>query len=92
MFLSSLFLPVFFALGYTKARYMHFALFFGVFFLANMIPRLFPEKPAWVDALFAKLPALSSGLGIGIFFAACVAVIVAISFVASLYLYRRREF
>lgn len=92
MFLSSLFFPVYFALGYTKARYMHFALFFGVFFLANMIPRLVPDKPGWVDPLLAKLPALNTGVGIGIVFTGFVAVIAGISFMISLYLYSRREF
>ncbi len=86
---ASVYYPVYFALGYTKSRYWHFILFFGIMILGPMLANLFPQKPAWVDPLLEGLPSLTSILilvGFGI------AIMVGISFLLSLRFYEGREF
>lgn len=89
---ASLYYPVYFALGYTKSRYWHFILFFGIMISASMLPNLFPEKPAWVDPLLERLPKITGDLAILVALGVFVAVMVGISFLISFRLYRRREF
>jgi len=89
---ASLYYPVYFAFGYTKSRYWHFILIFGIVALSSMLPNLFPEKPAWIDPLFEKLPKLT-GDAMFLVVAICfVALLVAVSFLLSLRFYGRREF
>lgn len=89
---ASLYYPVYFAVGYTKSRYWHFILFFGIMISASMLPSLFPEKPAWVDPLLERLPKIVGDSAILATFGLSVAVLVLVSFVISLRLYGRREF
>lgn len=90
--MSSLYLPIYYALGYAKSRYLNFVVFFGIFFLASALPRLLPEKPGWVDPLLGRLPAVQSDalilVGIGVF----VALVMGVSFLLSVLFYERREF
>ena len=90
--MSSLYLPIYYALGYIKSRYLNFLVFFGVFFLASMLPRLFPEKPAWVDDLVARLGVFQVDALIMVAIALAFAILMGISFLLSVLLYRRREF
>ena len=89
---SSLYFPVYFAVGYTKSRYWHFILFFGIFSLASVLPRLVPEKPAWVDSLLEKLPTITNDLTFFVLLGVGIAIMVGISFLLSLRFYGRREF
>jgi hypothetical protein len=89
---ASLYFPVFFAVGYTKSRYWHFILFFGIMILGSMLPALIPEKPAWLDPLVKRLPEVTSDIAGLAIFGVFVALWVGISFVVSLRLYGRREF
>ncbi len=85
--ISSFYLPVFFALGYTKSRYWNFLLFFGTFSFGSLIPKVLPEPPSWLQNL--------QNAPMEIFwacFSGVVVLIVAISFFVSLLLYGRREF
>lgn len=91
-FTASLYFPVYFAVGYTKSRYWHFILFFGIMFGGSMLPRIFPEKPAWLDPLLERLPKVTGDLAILGTLGAVVLVMVGISFLLSLRLYGRREF
>lgn len=87
LLISCLYLPIFFALGYTKSRYWNFALFAGTFTLSSIVPQVLPEAPAWLQSLETV-----SGETLLICFSIVVFLIVAISFSISLILYRRREF
>mgnify|MGYP001062724292 CR=1 FL=1 len=89
---ASLYYPVYFALGYTKSRYWHFILFFGIIVSASMIPALFPNKPAWLDPLLAQIPELANDVAVFVALGMFVVILVGGSFLASLTLYRRREF
>lgn len=89
---ASLYYPVYFALGYTKARYWHFIIFFGIIISASMLPAIFPNKPAWIDSLLERSPELVSDVTVFVELGLFVAILVAISFFVSLRLYRRREF
>ena len=89
---ASLYYPVYFALGYTKSRYWHFILFFGIIVSASMIPALFPNKPAWLDPLLARIPELANDVAVFVGLGMFVVILVGGSFLASLTLYRRREF
>lgn len=89
---AGLYYPVYFAAGYTKSRYWHFILFFGIMISASMLPNLFPEKPAWVDPLLERMPKIVGDSAILTTFGLSVAVLVLVSFVLSLRLYGRREF
>ena len=89
---ASLYFPVFFAVGYTKSRYWHFILFFGIMILGSMLPALIPEKSAWLDPLVKRLPEVTSDIAGLAIFGVFVALWVGISFVVSLRLYGRREF
>ena len=87
LLISCLYLPIFFALGYTKSRYWNFVLFAGTFTLSSIVPQVLPEAPAWLESLETV-----SGETLLICFSIVVFLIVAISFSISLILYRRREF
>lgn len=87
LLISCLYLPIFFALGYTKSRYWNFVLFAGTFTLSSIVPQVFPEAPAWLQSLETV-----SGETLLIYFSIVVFLIVAISFSISLILYSRREF
>ena len=89
---ASLYYPVYFALGYTRSRYWHFILFFGIMISASLLPTLFPNKPAWIDPLLERLPKLTSDAAILAVLGVFIAILVGISFLASLKLYSRREF
>lgn len=86
-FISCLYLPIFFGLGYTKSRYWNFVLFGGTFTLASIVPKIMPEPPAWISNL-EKLSAGTVMVGVGTF----TVLLVVISFFVSLVLYTRREF
>lgn len=87
LLISCLYLPIFFALGYTKSRYWNFVLFAGTFTLSSIVPQVLPEAPAWLQSLETV-----SGETLLVCFSIVVFLIVAISFSISLILYRRREF
>jgi hypothetical protein len=89
---ASLYYPVYFALGYTRSRYWHFILFFGIMISASLLPTLFPNKPAWIDPLLERLPKLASDAAVLAVLGVFIATLVGISFLASLRLYSRREF
>ena len=85
--IASLYLPIFFALGYTKSRYWNFLLFAAFFTFGSLVPKVFPEPPAWLQNLQdAPLEMFWAGFG------GVVVLIVAISFFVSLLMYARREF
>lgn len=89
---ASMYFPVFFAVGYTKSRYWHFILFFGIMMLGSVLPALIPKKPAWIDPLLERLPELRGDAAGAIVLGVVVAAMVGISFLASLRVYGRREF
>ena len=89
---ASLYYPVYFAVGYTRARYWHFILFFALVSFGSFLPRLFPKKPAWIEPLLERLPKITSDAMFLATFGGVIALIVLISFLLSLKLYERREF
>lgn len=89
---TSLYYPVYFAVGYTKSRYWNFILFFGIMISGSAVASLLPEKPVWFDSLFERLPKITSDVAVLVALGAFVAVMVGISFLLSLRLYGRREF
>lgn len=89
---ASLYFPFYFALGYTKSRYWNFIIFFAVFFLATSVPRLIPEKPAWVDPLLERIPEAMGNTLLVAGMLVVVMLVVSASFLCSLHFYRRREF
>ncbi len=88
---ASLYLPVFFAVGYLRSRYWHFGLFLGIMVLGSALPNLIPAGPPQIEPFLEKLSQaneieIAAAGGVG------VAVLVAISFLLSVRFYRRREF
>ena len=86
LLLSSFYLPIYFALGYIKSRYLNFVIYFAFLFLANALSGLVGRLSA-VPFLANAGSAVLLGLGVG-----SMALVIAVSFVLSLRLYTRREF
>lgn len=86
--ISSIYLPIFFALGYTKSRYWNMFMFLGIFFLALSLPSLFSVEIPWLERLL--------GASVNDFpllvFAVFTPLVAGTSYLLSLVLYRRREF
>lgn len=90
---ASIYLPFFFAFGYTKSRYLNFILFFAIFFLGSFLMRVIPEKPPWLDPFLERIPEVMETTILPLVaFGGFVSLLVGISFLCSLHLYRRREF
>ncbi|MGI6150028.1 MAG: ABC-2 transporter permease [Firmicutes bacterium] len=87
MVLTSIFLPVYFAFGYTKSRVLNILVFTSSISLAGMVSNFMAGRPAWVEAV-AQIGSFSMW-GASTF---VVILLLALSFALSLKLYQRREF
>jgi ABC-2 type transport system permease protein len=87
MVLASLFLPLYFAFGYTKSRVLNMLVFVGSFSLSTIVSSSVSKQPAWIAALDRLGGAVVAVGAVGL-----VAVIAVLSFFVSLKLYSRREF
>lgn len=92
LFMSSLYWPIYFAVGCTKARYWNFAIFFFFFFLSSTVARFVPEKPAWVDPLFAGMSDVAGSTLVATLILGVTVLIIGASFWLSLKIYSKREF
>lgn len=87
---ASLYLPFYFAFGYMKSRMLNILVMLGALFALNLSTSLanqLSERWEWLG--FLKK---TGGFGAGAMALAAFAVLVALSFFASLKLYARREF
>lgn len=83
---SSLYWPLYFALGYTKARYWNFLTFFGFFFVVGALPKLlFPQGSVPLPEVLNPFPIIAGAVAGSL-------LLTAVSFWISLRLYTRREF
>jgi len=87
MVLASLFLPLYFAFGYTKSRVLNMLVFVGSFSLSTIVSSSVSKQPAWIAALDRLGGAVVAVGAVGL-----VAVIAVLSFFVSLKLYSLREF
>jgi len=84
--LSSLYLPLYFALGYMRSRVLNILIFSGSFSAAAVLPRVLDYKPSWAAFVAGGGPAVWGAA------AALLVLVVGLSFWVSLLLYSRREF
>lgn len=93
LLLCSLYLPLFFKMGYMKAKLFNFAIF-GLFF---MVPPLIQglinnmDKPQWIDELITSLSNISDW-NLSLIFIGGMCIIYGLSYIISLQFYQRREF
>jgi len=79
MVMLSIYLTMFFCMGYARAaaynRFVMLGLFAFVFAAASVVQRLSPEPPGWVIALGQSpwTPLLAAAVGLGIYALGCVA-------------------
>lgn len=85
--LASLYLPIYFALGYMKARILNLLIFVGSFALASLLQSALGRQPAWQVWVEGLGPAALGALAAG-----CVLAVASLSFLVSWRLYARREF
>lgn len=84
---SSIYLPVYFALGYMKSRMFNLLMMLATFSLPWLLSDLLVNLPAWAAFLEKTRPVGALGL-----VAAFVVLLAALSFLVALKLYARREF
>ncbi len=84
-----LYLPVYFKVGYLKAKLVNFAIFFAVFMIPTMIGKLFArgESPLWIRNLNS-----ATKLQTSLFMAVFIAIFGMASYLFSLSFYKKREF
>lgn len=84
-----LYLPVYFKLGYVKAKLFNFAIFFAVFLLPTLLMKALvgTGSPAWAENLDSV-----SETSVILFMGVLATVVGAVSYALSLRFYARREF
>ncbi len=84
-----IYLPVYFKVGYLKAKLVNFAIFFAVFMIPTIIGKLFikGEAPLWIRNLNS-----ATGLQITLFMAVFISIAGMTSYFFSLRFYKKREF
>src|SRR6056297_77470 len=84
-----LYLPVYFKVGYLKAKLVNFAIFFAVFMIPTMIGKLLArgESPLWIRNLNS-----ATRLQITLFMALFITIAGIASYLFSLRFYKNREF
>ncbi|NLM72656.1 MAG: ABC-2 transporter permease [Clostridiaceae bacterium] len=92
-FISGIYLPIFFKVGYVKSKIINFVLFFSVFFGASYLVTILQESMSipWLNAIIEFVSDRGETFT-AIVFLALILVFMFISYLIALRLYKHREF
>jgi len=91
--ITGIYFPVLFKLGYLKSKVVNFVLFFALFFgVTAFLPLLISKNDGASSQEFLQFLSKQSDILVAVVLFAVMLLLFTISYMISLYIYRRREF